>query len=48
MEDHVDFTVLLADWLGKPVWIWLTFLGIVAGLLTLDLGCCTGTTAQSA
>jgi tellurite resistance protein TerC len=38
MEDHVDFTVLLADWLGKPVWIWLTFLGIVAVLLTLDLG----------
>jgi len=25
-------------WLGKPVWMWLGFLGIVAVLLALDLG----------
>ncbi|MBV1776511.1 TerC family protein [Burkholderiaceae bacterium DAT-1] len=27
-----------AAWLGKPVWMWLTFLGIVLSLLVLDLG----------
>lgn len=26
------------DFLSKPVWMWLTFLGIVAALLALDLG----------
>lgn len=25
-------------WLGKPVWMWLGFMGVVALLLTLDLG----------
>ena len=25
-------------WLGKPLWMWLGFLGVVATLLTLDLG----------
>lgn len=25
-------------WLGKPVWMWLTFVGIVVVLLALDLG----------
>ena len=29
---------LFFDWLGKPLWMWLGFLGIVAGLLALDLG----------
>jgi tellurite resistance protein TerC len=29
---------LFADWLTKPVWMWLVFLGIVATLLVLDLG----------
>jgi tellurite resistance protein TerC len=29
---------LTFDWLGTPVWIWLSFIGIVAGLLALDLG----------
>jgi len=29
---------LFLDWLGKPLWMWLAFLGIVATLLTLDLG----------
>jgi len=25
-------------WLGKPVWMWLSFVGIVIVLLALDLG----------
>lgn len=29
---------LLALWLGKPVWMWLLFLGLVLALLVLDLG----------
>ena len=29
---------LYLAWLGKPLWMWLAFLGIVALLLTLDLG----------
>ena len=29
---------LVVDWLGKPVWMWLTFFGIVIALLALDLG----------
>ena len=28
----------VADFLGKPVWIWLTFAGIVFALLAFDLG----------
>ena len=32
----MDF--LLFDWLGKPLWMWLGFLAIVALLLALDLG----------
>lgn len=34
----MDVAFFFADWLGKPVWIWLAFLGIVAALLVLDLG----------
>ena len=29
---------LMMDWLTKPVWMWLAFIGIVIALLTLDLG----------
>jgi tellurite resistance protein TerC len=29
---------LMAEWLTKPLWMWLAFLGIVVTLLTLDLG----------
>jgi tellurite resistance protein TerC len=29
---------LMMDWLGTPVWIWLSFLGLVVTLLSLDLG----------
>lgn len=32
----VDF--LLTEWLTKPVWMWLAFIGIVITLLVLDLG----------
>jgi tellurite resistance protein TerC len=32
----MEFLTLL--WLGKPLWMWLAFMGIVALLLTLDLG----------
>jgi len=34
----VEFAFLFADWLGKPAWVWLAFLGAVAALLALDLG----------
>ncbi|HEX8401003.1 MAG TPA: TerC family protein [Allosphingosinicella sp.] len=30
--------ILLEPWLGTPLWMWLSFLGIVVTLLTLDLG----------
>ncbi|MEY2689317.1 MAG: hypothetical protein RL375_3516 [Pseudomonadota bacterium] len=29
---------LTADFLGKPAWVWLTFVGIVVALLAFDLG----------
>lgn len=29
---------LSADWLGKPAWAWLAFIGAVAALLVFDLG----------
>jgi tellurite resistance protein TerC len=28
----------MADWLGTPVWFWLTFIGIVIALTAFDLG----------
>ena len=30
--------ILVADWLGTPVWFWLSFLALVAALTTFDLG----------
>lgn len=30
--------ILMLDWLGKPVWMWLSFITIVIVLLALDLG----------
>jgi tellurite resistance protein TerC len=36
MDVLVEF--LLADFVGTPVWVWLTFVGIVVGLLAFDLG----------
>ena len=32
----MDF--LFADWLGTPVWFWLSFIGIVVALTAFDLG----------
>ncbi|MGV2102780.1 TerC family protein [Rhizobium sp. 21-4511-3d] len=37
-ERNVDYGFLLVDWLGKPLWMWLTFLSIVLALLVFDLG----------
>jgi len=34
----VDLSSLFLDWLGKPLWMWLAFLGIVVALLAFDLG----------
>ncbi|GGO34721.1 TerC family protein [Deinococcus humi] len=28
----------LTEWLGKPVWMWVTFLGVVIALMAFDLG----------
>ena len=36
MEFLIDF--VHADFLGKPAWLWLAFLGAVAALLAFDLG----------
>ena len=30
--------ILLGEWLGTPLWLWLSFFGVVVALLTLDLG----------
>jgi tellurite resistance protein TerC len=32
------FALLVADFLGKPAWVWLAFVGIVVALLAFDLG----------
>lgn len=34
----MEFAFPFIEWLGKPVWMWLAFLGIVTALLVLDLG----------
>jgi tellurite resistance protein TerC len=36
----MDFLIpfFAADFLGKPAWVWLTFIGIVVALLVFDLG----------
>lgn len=34
----MDLPILFADFLGKPIWMWLGFLAIVIALLTFDLG----------
>ena len=31
-------TFLNGDFLGKAVWLWLMFMGVVAALLAFDLG----------
>lgn len=32
------FTFFAAEFVGKPVWLWFTFIGLVIGLLAFDLG----------
>ncbi|HRK23654.1 MAG TPA: TerC family protein [Beijerinckiaceae bacterium] len=39
----MDFAVFSMLWLGKPLWMWLLFLGIVIALLVFDLGILHGT-----
>ena len=34
----MEFDFFFADWLGKPVWMWLSFIAIVIALLVFDLG----------
>ena len=34
----MEFAFLFHDWLGKPAWMWLAFIGIVMALLVFDLG----------
>ncbi len=34
----MDSAFLVADWLGKPAWMWLAFIAIVIALLVFDLG----------
>lgn len=34
----MDPALLAAEWLGKPLWMWLAFIGIVIALLSFDLG----------
>ena len=35
---EVLLQLLLSDFAGTPVWLWLLFLSIVVGLLAFDLG----------
>ena len=30
--------LLVIDFLGKPAWVWLVFIGVVVTLLAFDLG----------
>ena len=41
---QVDF--MLYEWLTKPVWLWLSFLGIIFVLLAFDLGVLHRTTRE--
>ncbi|MGE4351004.1 MAG: TerC family protein, partial [Bdellovibrionales bacterium] len=34
----IDFAFLTADFMSKPVWMWIVFAMIILGLLILDLG----------
>lgn len=34
----MDLSFMIVDVMGKPLWMWLSFLAIVAALLTFDLG----------
>lgn len=34
----MDLSIFAAEWLGTPLWMWLSFVGIVVTLLAFDLG----------
>ncbi|MFN4011599.1 MAG: TerC family protein [Pannonibacter sp.] len=34
----MDLSIFATEWLGKPLWMWLSFVGIVVTLLAFDLG----------
>ncbi len=34
----MDLSIFAYEWLGKPLWMWLSFVGIVVTLLAFDLG----------
>ena len=34
----LDFSFLLVEWLGKPLWMWASFLALVIAILSFDLG----------
>ena len=34
----MDLAFFFVEWLGKPAWMWLSFLGLVVALLAFDLG----------
>ncbi len=38
MDASVLMPFLTADFMGKPAWVWLSFVGIVVALLAFDLG----------
>lgn len=37
-DSALDLAFLFIDWMGKPVWMWLTFIGLVIAILAFDLG----------
>lgn len=44
-QSLIDF--VMQPWLGKPLWMWLSFTGLVLFLLALDLGVLNRKTASS-
>jgi tellurite resistance protein TerC len=34
----LDFSFLLLEWVGKPLWMWASFLALVIAILSFDLG----------
>ncbi|KOF13367.1 membrane protein [Ensifer adhaerens] len=34
----MDTSLLFIDWLGKPIWMWLSFITLVIAVLSFDLG----------
>ncbi|ATU94110.1 hypothetical protein B5P45_04030 [Phyllobacterium zundukense] len=34
----LDFSFLFVEWVGKPLWMWASFLALVIAILSFDLG----------